>query len=470
MSTKTQYVEIPPNAARTLAALRELGYDSLAAISDLIDNSLDAGATHVSVTYRTIGKSLVVEVGDDGSGMSRDTLQEALRLGSDVEGRDAARDLGKYGMGLVTASLSIAKTIFVATREKGKPAYEATFDVSTVERHNKWVLDLKPATRAAVDAVGEYGTVVRLTNVDRIDTKNTTRLVERLRTHIGRVFRNFINEGVQIKMNNRIVPAFDPLMREHPETVVRHDAPIDLGRGKMVRLTIVELPDLGPLEDEHAGIVPQASGFYVVRNKREIVDAQTFGMYKHHHSYSHFRAELVFGGDLDHEFHVDVKKTSINPNPEIVEKIAAIARKYLIQSGQEGKERAVEKVKLPHKFVMKLATSSNGAKPTPHNIAFDHSDHGTPDQLFTVKREAGQVLVDYNKRHPLVKLVAAANSATQGMGTGVMDCMALALAEVAKEKGGTEFLERFNKALFAILAKGTELDTWEQRDKLMKKS
>lgn len=445
MKTNANYVEIPPNAARTLAALRELGYDSLSAICDLVDNSIDAGARHIDITLRAIGKSHMVEILDDGSGMSRDTLQEALRLGSEVDDRNAAVDLGKYGMGLVTASLSIAKTIFVQTREKGKAGYEATFDVATVERHNKWVLELKPASKTIVDSIGDYGTMVRLTSVDRLDDTNVTRMGQRLAAYMGRIFRNFITDGVTIRINRKKVGAIDPLMRDHPQTVIQYDQPLDLGKGRMVRLTIVELPDL----EEGDTILPQDSGFYIVRNRREIAKAQTFGFYKHHHSYSHFRAELVFGGELDQDFHVDVKKTSILPNDQVLEKIQHVAKRWYEKSGREGRDRAIEKTTISHSLIKNALKS----EATP---IYRHSDHGNDVSLFKYDGSS----FDYNSRHPLVQLVASINMKKVDF---ILDAVCHAVAAVEDQ----DTIDKINLALKGIMAAGTASDTWADRDKLV---
>lgn len=441
MKPNPNYVEIPPNAARTLMALRELGYDSLSAICDLVDNSIDAGARHIDITIRAIGQSHMVEILDDGSGMSRETLQEALRLGSEIDGRDASVDLGKYGMGLVTASLSIAKTIFVQTREKGKVGYEATFDVATVERHNKWVLELKPAGKSIIDTVGDYGTLVRLTSVDRLDDTNVTRMGQRLAAYMGRVFRNFIHDGVTIKINRKKLEAIDPLMREHPQTVIQYDQPLDLGKGRLVRLTIVELPDV----DE---ILPQDSGFYIVRNRREIAKAQTFGFYKHHHSYSHFRAELVFGGDLDTDFHVDVKKTSILPNDQVLAKIEHVAKRYIEKSGREGRDRAIEKTTISHSLINKALKSD--AVPS-----YRTSDHGNDVSLF--RHENG--VFDYNARHPLIQLVGQINLKKVDF---ILDAVCHALAVVNPKDQ-----EKANLILRNLTA---GMDTWTNRGQLTRKS
>src|SRR5215472_4111000 len=94
-----QLVSNPPNARRTMEALREMGYDSYASVLDIIDNSIDAQATVVSVDICELQGDILIDIEDNGCGMDYDTLNEALRLGSDTI-RETA-DLGKFGMGLV---------------------------------------------------------------------------------------------------------------------------------------------------------------------------------------------------------------------------------------------------------------------------------------------------------------------------------------------------------------------------------
>ena len=102
-----QLLENPPNARRTMEALREMGYDSYASILDIIDNSIDAQASIIRIEIAEQRGDVVITIDDDGSGMDEETLSEALRLGSDTE-RDPG-DLGKFGMGLVTASIGLSR-------------------------------------------------------------------------------------------------------------------------------------------------------------------------------------------------------------------------------------------------------------------------------------------------------------------------------------------------------------------------
>src|SRR5262245_17519153 len=97
-TSETALIANPPNARRTMEALREMGYDSYASILDLIDNSIDAQAGVIQVSITEQKGDIIISVSDDGSGMDEETLSEALRLGSET-GRESG-DLGKFGMGI----------------------------------------------------------------------------------------------------------------------------------------------------------------------------------------------------------------------------------------------------------------------------------------------------------------------------------------------------------------------------------
>ena len=95
-----------PNPARLIESLRHVGYGNYEAIADLVDNCFDAEADRVFIQISQHRGDFHITVADNGWGMGRETLDQALKLGSLTE-RDIATDLGKFGMGLVTASLSL---------------------------------------------------------------------------------------------------------------------------------------------------------------------------------------------------------------------------------------------------------------------------------------------------------------------------------------------------------------------------
>src|SRR6266404_5997600 len=124
-----------PNPAKLIESLRCLGYDNYYAIADLVDNSLDANAKNVTVLARIRNKEPEIIVADDGTGMDEGTLDQAIRLGSLVE-KDPSTDLGKFGMGLCTASLSICRRTMVITKTQDGELLKAINDVDEVKRRN----------------------------------------------------------------------------------------------------------------------------------------------------------------------------------------------------------------------------------------------------------------------------------------------------------------------------------------------
>src|SRR5437867_8785085 len=127
-----------PNPAKLIESLRYLGYDNYHAISDIVDNSLDAGAKNIRVIVRTSKGAPEIVVADDGGGMDEDILDQAIRLGSLVE-KDASSDLGRFGMGLCTASLSICRQTTVLTKTLDGELLKAVNDVDEVKRLNSFV-------------------------------------------------------------------------------------------------------------------------------------------------------------------------------------------------------------------------------------------------------------------------------------------------------------------------------------------
>src|SRR5262249_19703988 len=103
-----------PSAARLMTSLRDIGYDLPSAVADLVDNSIDAGACNVAISVCRKGAHSFITIADDGSGMTERELDEAMRYGSRRAYR--AADLGKFGLGLKTASLSQCRRLTVATR------------------------------------------------------------------------------------------------------------------------------------------------------------------------------------------------------------------------------------------------------------------------------------------------------------------------------------------------------------------
>jgi len=131
-------IDIPPKASALIGSLRGLGYSPETALADLIDNSITAGAVAVEIDLQWNSGNPVAAILDNGKGMDKDRLAEAMRLGG--QGPDSQRDdtdLGRFGMGLKTASLSQSRRVAVVTKT-AEAVSAVTLDMAVVEARG-WI-------------------------------------------------------------------------------------------------------------------------------------------------------------------------------------------------------------------------------------------------------------------------------------------------------------------------------------------
>ena len=164
--------EVIPSARRLIKSLRDMGYDFAQAVADVVDNSIEAGAFLVAIDVEFDGDDSWVRIADNGKGMTPDELREAMRFGAEREYDD--EDLGKFGLGLKTASLSQCQCLSVASRWNRDRADIAAYswDLDHIERTNRWEilpLEKNRLGRAIRKPLKETtGTVVLWERLDRI--------------------------------------------------------------------------------------------------------------------------------------------------------------------------------------------------------------------------------------------------------------------------------------------------------------
>jgi hypothetical protein len=420
-----------------MEALRDMGYESYASILDIIDNSIDAQASWVRIEIAEHKGDIVITMDDDGCGMDEETLSEALRLGSDTE-RDSG-DLGKFGMGLVTASIGISQRVEVITKDADGELLCGGFDLEEIRELNRFVKWIGKARHYEQTKFGRpKGTQIRLSKTDKISNRNTTTFANTLRGRIGQVFRKFLKAGTKIEVNGRTVEAIDPLMLSDKKTKLVLDTPINVDAESTATLRVVHLPDFGQAGNSAHGIIPQNSGFYIVRNNREIMDAETFDFYKKHPDYSHFRAELCFDGSLDPLFHTDIKKMSVHPPQGFLDRLRQATQGLITESGRQARARAnVARGQVDHSAAEANITRraplipkpkalvekrfprgkreshprGNGDRTrTPHvanlktvsglKVVFNEGDYGEQSPFYLVRQEGRTIYVTYNQDHP----------------------------------------------------------------------
>jgi hypothetical protein len=335
-----------PRADALIESLRAFGYTPEAAVADLVDNSISSGATRIQVDFVWAGRGSVVRVLDNGRGMSEQQLLGAMVLGSTspLQEREPS-DLGRFGLGLKTASFSQARELTVVSAPSGssqRPSIRR-WDLDTVATTREWRLLLDSS--APIDeppAAG--GTVVQWSKCDRLvgdvdanDMKAQRRFLEittRVERHLAATFHRFLSGRgkIVIEVNGHPVRPWDPFMEDNTFTLREPMETLPL-RGELVTVRAFVLPHRSKLNDDGAraggGIQGwnQQQGFYLYRSGRLLVqgDWLGLGLAKDEHT-KLARIAIDFPASLDHEWQVDVKKASARPPGPLVEDLRRIAR------------------------------------------------------------------------------------------------------------------------------------------------
>lgn len=354
MSTEKDLTNLP-DPSRLIFGLRDTGYDFNTAAADIIDNSIAAGATEVNiqVEMESDGRKFVY-FGDNGSGMDEQTLFQAMRYGAPR--RNNLKSLGKFGLGLKTASSSVClKFALISKREKDAPLEKLVWDLQHVEQENRWEMLAEPVSAKEQmyfeDLCGEKGTLVAWSKCDRLLSKdyadaggaNEKRAlnarIDKLREHIALVFHRYLDpkegrfDNVVIRVNGDAVHPWNPFYPEKSEQVLPDHArklEIQAEDGSIHYATMNAwiLPhskSLTPEENEKAKISSRAQGFYIHREGRVIHHGGWLGVFRSDDPhYSLFRVEFDFDHNLDDAFKIDVKKSRILFDPSLEEALRDI--------------------------------------------------------------------------------------------------------------------------------------------------
>jgi hypothetical protein len=336
-------VELAPSASRLTESLRDIGYDLESAIADLVDNSVTADARNVSVWMRFDGRESWICIADDGHGMTRSELVEGLRFGS--RRTYGAGDLGRFGLGLKTASISQCRRVTVFTRRsrERKRVTALELNLDHIAQVDRWEI-LEPLPDRMTEIADEFvnrrpGTVVLWRDLDRVIdmTKpdsgwNRRRLelhAESVARHLGMVFHRFLEGSVpdrptlNISVNGVQVNPWNPFA---PTEATRLLGGIRLtvagGAEVAVRRFVLPARDefSSPEEFERLGGPRKwnrQQGFYVYRADRMIQSGGWCGLRAADEHTKLARVSLDFPTSVDPDFKIDVSKMRVALPPEI---------------------------------------------------------------------------------------------------------------------------------------------------------
>ena len=339
---------IIPHAGNLFFALRAAGYDNLAAVADLLDNSIDAKASNIRIYTDDALKKIIIA--DDGIGMSSETLQQAVRLGG-KKNHASTEDLGKYGLGLITASLSMGKKIIIITKEKDSDDYNtAIFDYERIQKENQFIADFHPSTDSEREVFrmrtndADSGTVLTIDDCDKFQFKTGSDFTKQLKESIRTVFRSFMRDQKKnIYINDSNLTFNDPLWLSNPRTKVFVDKDIEVPNidGKMSKMHIkaVTVPNFDQKQNRELGFNMRNQGFYLMRNNREIQAGADYTVFKKHNDYNLLRIELSISSELDEAMNINFMKHDAKPNKIIIDKLSEELQDTLLEVRKEAKEK-----------------------------------------------------------------------------------------------------------------------------------
>jgi hypothetical protein len=338
---------IYPSASRLINSLRDIGYDFNTAVADLVDNSIAAGAAHVQIEIRHNGDRSSVMVIDDGAGMSEATITEALRYGS--QRTYLSDDLGRFGLGLKTASMSQCRRLTVLSRRSSQRIRIAArqLDLDLVGETDRWEVT-DPERVGNVDRAADRlragpGTAVVWENLDRVfgsvdpnggwAKRRLAKLTPQLEGYLGMVFHRFLSgevpgrEILHISVNGEKVRSWNPFAPDEEKTIellpLRWEIEGDLGP-QAVKLARYVLPPRERFSsqeefDRLAGPMKwnRQQGLYIYRSHRLIQGGGWGGIRTLDEHTKLARASLDFPAALDELFHVNVAKMRVLVPPEV---------------------------------------------------------------------------------------------------------------------------------------------------------
>lgn len=388
---------LPPYAPTLVNSTRAIGYSVESAIADIIDNSIAADAKSICVCF--LPKNAYVAILDDGSGMDSVTLQNAMQYGSKdpTEERDL-KDLGRFGLGLKTASLSQCRILTVASKQNGKiNAYR--WNISFIEQEGNWLLQV--LSDDAISSLPEIdrlqkqnsGTLVLWQDLDRMRKatidfdKTLAKKMSSVREHLSLVYHRYLEgeQGIQkitIYFNDSRLKPHNPFLPQKSQIPMEDEVLTfpEYGKNSNIRVRPYILPHISLLTKEEIETLGGAEGlrklqgFYVYRNKRLLVWGTWFRIIRKGEFSKLARIRVDLPNTLDELWSLDIKKSSAQP-PEIVKKnLENIVRKISENS--------------------KKTWTFRGKKETREGVHHIWNRLNTRD---------GSVLYEVNPNHPLLK-------------------------------------------------------------------
>lgn len=366
-------VILPPSAAGLSASLRGMGYSLEMAIADLVDNSISAKATDVVIETPLPEDNLnFLLIADNGTGMSRQELINALRLGSiSPNVQRQTDDLGRFGMGLKSASFSQCRRLTVCSK-KDSLVNAFVWDLDDLENTNEWRLqEINPdLNQPQFRYINEFetGTTVIWEKIDKVyfdsvgnpknqELKEASRV---LRKHLSLTFHRFLEDGdFCLTLDGQAVKPWDPFFKLHPakyfdfpEAYWPEDS---LAPRVRLQAFVLPLPEHTPNKSSQLFSIDddlKLQGFFIYRGKRLISYGGWLGLrnLETAEEFKLARIRLDFSNQDDHDWSLDIRKSIARPPREI--------REWLIRHANFARNKSKASLLNSSEFVSKQEDTS----------------------------------------------------------------------------------------------------------------
>lgn len=358
-----KFIKNNPSPDVLMNSMRSIGYSFKSAVADIIDNSISAKATEIEI-YTPINDELFISFFDNGEGMDRDELLNAMKYGSNRDSYTES-DLGRFGLGLKSASLSQCRRLTVASKKNGKiSAFQ--WDLDNVMRTKEWdclelddnEIDSLPSIEKIINA--PQGTLVVWQDFDIAYKKSNGHVRETLSEemeeaehHLSLIFHRFINNTfnpLKIFINGDKIVGFDPFLEDHPKTDSQKPSTIKC-EGEDIKIQQFILPHQNDLSNEDIDklggidLLRNGQGFYIYRNNRLIIYGTWFRLASSNLNselYKYGRIKVDISNKLDDIWDIDIKKQ----NASIPRQILSSLKKAVSNVRTRSRDKSAKRTRL----------------------------------------------------------------------------------------------------------------------------
>ena len=321
--------------------MRDLGYEFSDAVAEIVDNSIQAGANVIQANLQFDGYESYLTVLDNGVGMTPAEIREALRFGSM---RDYEQDdLGKFGLGLKTSSLSQCDSLTVSSRNSQKKVqiHSYSWDMDHINRVDQWEILpieadelLNPVVEHLYSTTGTAVTWERLNRLLNFQDpaggraeNDFKRLIQELKISLGATFHRYLtgeqrSKKVMIFVNGDLVESWDPFCRTEKNTVELESFSIPIsmdGRKGLVKFRPFVLPAQSQFSSSSAHLRAggpakwnKQQGFYIYRSGRLLQSGGWCGLRTSDEHSKLARVLVEIPAGFDDLFKVNISKMKIN--------------------------------------------------------------------------------------------------------------------------------------------------------------